>query len=363
MNGPFGNRVRMAQAVLLVVVILGALYVMDAVVGSGLVHPPYTVTVELEGSGGLYPGSVVSYRGNRVGKVTHLDLTRDGVRATAAIDSGTRIPTDTRAVVSNLSAVGEQRLDFRPRVDHGPWLHDGSVVAIRDTRLPLATSTFFLHAEKLTRQIHTSDVRTLSHELSVAFGDPDLDLRHVYARSDFTLRMLEDLEPRTMSLVDHGQVPLQTFSDEGPRLVRFSGDLAALTKALRQVNPDLAAVIAGSNQLVPELRGVLRENRVTLADLLGKGRVVSAIGADRQPALRTWLDYVPLQAKAMIMGTRDGSGRVILIPNPSKLCRYATHQRLPSDTSRRPPQRDGRCRVDDPLVQQRGGQYVPRPAG
>jgi hypothetical protein len=91
--------------------------------------------------------------------------------------------------------------------------------------------------------------------------------------------------------------------------------------------------------------------------------VVSAIGADRQPALRTWLDYVPLQAKSMIMGTRDGSGRVVLIPNPSKLCRYDTRERLPSDTSPRPPQRDGRCRKQDPLVQQRGGQYVPRPAG
>ena len=65
--------------------------------------------------------------------------------------------------------------------------------------------------------------------------------------------------------------------------------------------------------------------------------MVSEIGADRQPALMTWLDYVPLQAKAMIAGTRDGSGRVVLVPNPSKLCKYDTKQRLPTDTSKRPP--------------------------
>ena len=52
---------RTAQVLLLVVVILGALYVMDAVVGSGLIRRPYDVTVNLAGSGGLYPGAVVSY--------------------------------------------------------------------------------------------------------------------------------------------------------------------------------------------------------------------------------------------------------------------------------------------------------------
>ena len=52
----------------------------------------------------------------------------------------------------------------------------------------------------------------------------------------------------------------------------------------------------------------------------------------------TWLDYVPLQAKAMIAGTRDGSGRVVLVPNPSKLCKYDTKQRLPADTAEAAPQ-------------------------
>ncbi len=106
---------------------------------------------------------------------------------------------------------------------------------------------------------------------------------------------------------------------------------------------------------------MLAENRTTLTDLLGKGRTVAEIGADRQPALMTWLDYVPLQAKAMIAGTRDGSGRVVLVPNPSKLCKYDTKQRLPADTSAKPPNRSGNCTKVDPLIQQRGGQYVPKP--
>ncbi len=357
----FANRVRTAQILLLVVVIFGALYVMDAVVGSGLIRRPYEVTVDLQGSGGLYKGAVVSYRGNRIGKITDLDVTRTGVRAVASIQKGTRIPVDTEAVVSNLSAVGEQRLDFRPRVDHGPYLKAGSVVAEKDTGLPLATSTFFLHTKTLTDQIDVNDVRTISRELGVAFGDPDLDLRRLYDQGDQTLGTLERLQPATISLIERGQVPLQTVSDESGQFLEFSKDVQALTASLKQANPDVASLIRNGKVLVPQLRGVLGENATTLADLLGKGRVVSEIAADRQPALMTWLDYVPLQATSMIAGTRDGSGRVVLVPNPSKLCKYDTKQRLPNDTSKRPPARDGHCTKVDPLIQQRGAQYVPRP--
>lgn len=356
-----GNRVRTAQVLLLVVVILGALYVMDAVVGSGLVRRPFQVTVELAGSGGLYEGSVVSYRGNRVGKVTDLDVTATGVRATAAIDQGTRIPVDTEAVVSNLSAVGEQRLDFRPRVDHGPWLADASVVRRQDTGLPLSTAEFFTHAEQLTRRIDVDDVETVTRELGTAFGDPDLDLRRLYEQSDRTLGTFEQLTPATVELLERGQVPLQTLSDNGDQLIGFSRDVRALTAELRRAEPDTAALLDDGVVLVPQLRDLLAENKVTLANLLGNGRLVTEVAADRQPALMTWLDYVPLQAQAMIAGTADGAGRVVLVPNPSKLCKYDTPQRLPSETTRRAPARDGRCTVTDPLIQQRGAQYAPHP--
>ena len=237
----FRNRVRTAQILLLVVMILGALYVMDAVVGSGLVRRPYQVTVNLSGSGGLYPGAVVATAATD-GKVTDLDVTQDGVRAKAAIDKGTKIPVDSEAVVSNLSAVGEQRLDFRPRVNHGPWLEGGSVVAQKDTGLPLATSTFFLHTKTLTDQIDVNDVSTISGEFGKAFGDPDLDLRRLYDQGDQILGTLERLQPATISLIERGQVPLQTVSDNSDQLLQFSKDVEALTGSLKQANPDLASL-------------------------------------------------------------------------------------------------------------------------
>ena len=57
----------------------------------------YNVTVELPASGGLYPTSVVTYRGSEIGRVTSIDVTPDGVRAVLKLDSSTPVPSDVYA--------------------------------------------------------------------------------------------------------------------------------------------------------------------------------------------------------------------------------------------------------------------------
>src|ERR1700754_788900 len=59
----------------------------------------YTVTVDLPAAGGLYPTSVVTYRGTEIGRVKSVDVTRDGVRAVLNLNSGTAVPADVTAAV------------------------------------------------------------------------------------------------------------------------------------------------------------------------------------------------------------------------------------------------------------------------
>jgi phospholipid/cholesterol/gamma-HCH transport system substrate-binding protein len=54
----------------------------------------YTVTADLPASGGLYPTSVVTYRGTEIGRVKSIDVTRDGVRAVLTLNSDTPVPAD-----------------------------------------------------------------------------------------------------------------------------------------------------------------------------------------------------------------------------------------------------------------------------
>src|SRR6478735_5031449 len=74
-----------------------------------------TVTLELPASGGLYRFSNVTYRGFQIGKVTAVDPSIDGARATLSLQTSPRIPTDLQAQVRSISAAGEQYVDLRPR--------------------------------------------------------------------------------------------------------------------------------------------------------------------------------------------------------------------------------------------------------
>jgi hypothetical protein len=65
----------------------------------------YSVDAHFVDSGGIFTGAEVTYRGVRVGQVSAMHLTRDGVDVVMAIDKGNdTIPRETRALVGNKSA-------------------------------------------------------------------------------------------------------------------------------------------------------------------------------------------------------------------------------------------------------------------
>jgi phospholipid/cholesterol/gamma-HCH transport system substrate-binding protein len=60
----------------------------------------YTVHAQFAQSGGIFTGAEVTYRGVRIGQVSDMKLTRDGVDVVLNIDkSEDRIPADTLALV------------------------------------------------------------------------------------------------------------------------------------------------------------------------------------------------------------------------------------------------------------------------
>ena len=69
--------------------------------------------------------NLLAYQG-AVGEVGALRLTDDGMEADLVIDDDAPpIPANSRAVVANRSAVGEQYVDLQPLSDGGPYLTDG----------------------------------------------------------------------------------------------------------------------------------------------------------------------------------------------------------------------------------------------
>ncbi|MGK8511159.1 MlaD family protein [Nocardia asiatica] len=106
----FGSKIFLSNLGLVLVLLVGAAYLMVNVMRVNPLRSDYTVTVNLDRSGGLQPGNDVTLRGWRIGKVTSIELTDRGqaIAATAQIESKYKIPVDTRIAVQALSGAGEQ---------------------------------------------------------------------------------------------------------------------------------------------------------------------------------------------------------------------------------------------------------------
>lgn len=107
------------------VVVLGWYYLrIPSLAGIGR----YTLYAELPQSGGLYRTANVTYRGITIGKVTGVEPTERGARATMSIEDGYRIPADAAAHVHSVSAVGEQYVDLVSTAGREPYLADGQTI-------------------------------------------------------------------------------------------------------------------------------------------------------------------------------------------------------------------------------------------
>ena len=213
------RRVRVAQVLLIAIVVAGSVYVADTVVGGGMFRDPYRVTMNLAEAGGLHERSTVNYRGQRIGTVTDVRLSRDGVVAELAIDEGVRVPRDSEFLVSNLSAVGEQYVDIRPRTDSGPWLEDGSTVAEEETRTPVPVHQVVGDTQRLLERVDVRDLETISREADLAFGDASTDLRRTSLELERSFALLRELQPDLLTLVERGETPLRTGVDKEGELL------------------------------------------------------------------------------------------------------------------------------------------------
>lgn len=128
----------------------------------------YTVKVDLPASGGLYPTSVVNYRGSEVGSVKSVDITQNGVQAVLSMKSDIAIPSNVTAAVHSRSAIGEQFLELTPHSGSGPMLRDGDVIAVGKTQIPVDIGSLLDTTNKALQAIPQDNLHTVVDEASKA---------------------------------------------------------------------------------------------------------------------------------------------------------------------------------------------------
>jgi phospholipid/cholesterol/gamma-HCH transport system substrate-binding protein len=331
----------------------------------------YTVVAHFQDSGGMYAGGLVSYRGVRVGQVKKLVLTSDGVDAYLDIDHGWdgKIPADTLAVVGNRSAVGEQYVDLQPQTDEAPYLHDGSQIAVADTRTPLPTQKLLADISTTVESVNRKSLRTTVDELGQAFGGTGQDLQQIIDTGTTFIHAANRNFDVTTALIRNSNTVLHGQIASADAIRSFARDLRLFSGTLAGHDRDLRRVIDSGSVTATQLRTFLEDNQVHLASLINNLVTTGDIVVKHLPGLRQVLVLYPyvveggftVVSKSPETGLYDAHFGMVLTNDP-QVCHngyQSTDTRAPQDGSNRPMNVNAHCAEPATQSDPRGAQNAP----
>ncbi len=358
-----GVKIRLIAFVLLSAV--GITYVtatylglVDRLTGSGI-----AVTAKLPASGGLFEGSEVTYRGVKIGTVGSMTPTKDGVTLELKLEEDTELPTDSTMHVHNLSAVGEQYLDFEPPDDEPPYAEDGTVFEGTDDSLPVDEGDLLVDLDDFVGSVDHRSLQVTVRELGLLFGDTGRELQQLLDSGSQFVAEASAHTDETIALLENGLTVLRTQRDQKENIRSFADDLNTLTTALRQSDGDLRGVLDGTPGVAREFQALLEELEPTLPVLLGNLISVNQVMVTNLAGLEQLLvTYPPVIAGGPTGSTRDGWGHVTLqfdysVPPCTEGYKPEGEWRSPHDLTDAPIY-PAECKSGQPYVM-RGPKYAP----
>lgn len=223
---------------LIVLITLGWHYLrLPALAGVGR----YTLYAELPNSGGLYATANVTYRGSAIGKVTAVEATRHGARATMSIDSRYKVPVDATANVHSVSAVGEQYLDLVSASRPGQYLSNGQVIV--NSTVPADIGPVLDATNRALAALPNDKISTLLIETSRAVGGSGPALRRLADSTQSVVKAINDNLKSIDDLIDNATPILDSQVASGDDIDTWSRNLDVIAAQTAQRDQDFRAIL------------------------------------------------------------------------------------------------------------------------
>ncbi|HSV41262.1 MAG TPA: MlaD family protein [Nocardioidaceae bacterium] len=357
--------VRNRLVVFVILAAVGVIYIsasylglVDRVLGRG-----FTVTAQLPGTGGLYEGGQVTYRGVAIGEVTRMTPTEDGVDIELGLEEGTELPLDAPMFVHNGSAVGEQYLDFEPRSDDGPYAEEGAVLKAGADSLPVDEADLIVTMDRFVRSVDTDKLSTVIGELGQMFYNTGRPLQDIIDGANRLITAADAHRAETISLLGRGRTVLRTQAANADNIKAFADGLNTFTRALSDSDRNVRVLLQGGPSALKQVELLLEGLKPTLPVFLGNLVTVNQVTTVRLPALEQLLvTYPALIAGGFDGTTRDGYGHVHLEFTQEPACTEGylpqSRWRPGSDLSDGTPYLQAHCASPAPY-NMRGSKYAP----
>lgn len=251
------------------------------------------VTLELPATGGLYRFSNVTYRGVQIGKVTSIELIRNGVKATLSLATSPKVPADLVAEVRSVSAVGEQYVDLRPRTKSPPYLHDGSVIARRDTRMPQPVGPMVDKLSALINSIPKDKLGELLDQSFTAFNGSGYDLSTLADSSSRITADLNGVAGNASTLFEDTRPLLDSQAETVDAIRQWTRSLAGITDQLVINDPQVRTLLQNGPGAADEVSRLLDQVKPTLPVLLANLTTIGQVGVVYHASLEQLLVILP----------------------------------------------------------------------
>jgi phospholipid/cholesterol/gamma-HCH transport system substrate-binding protein len=268
-----------------------------SVMAFGFIHVPallgigrYTVTVDLPATGGLYPTSVVSYRGTEIGRVKSVDVTRDGVQAVLTLNSEIKVPSDVTAAVHSRSAVGEQFIELtpKPNTDARP-LGDGDVIGVGSVQIPADIGSLLDETNTALKAIPQDNLKTVVDEAAKAVGGLGPELSRIVDGSTSLAIEAGKTKDSFTTLIDQFPAVANSQVQTSDSIATWAHHMASITDQLKAQDPAFADLLQKGGPALNEGKALFDRVApalpVLLANMVSLGQIAVTYRSDIEQLL------------------------------------------------------------------------------
>ncbi|MCP9271511.1 MCE family protein [Mycolicibacterium arenosum] len=294
--------IRLPRTVWTQLVILAAVTVIAVgIMAFGFINVPaligigrYHVTVDLPATGGLYPTSVVTYRGTEIGRVESVDVTATGARAELKLNSDTPIPADVEAAVHSRSAVGEQFLELTPKGDDGGrMLADGDTIAAANVTVPADIGSLLDATNTALKAIPQDNLKTVVDEAATAVAGLGPELSRIIDGSTSLAIQAGEKKDSITQLIDQAPAVLESQVRTSDSIATWAQRLASITGQLAAQDPAFADLLRKGAPALNEGRALLDRVAPALPVLLANMVSLGDIAVTYRPNIEQLLVLFP----------------------------------------------------------------------
>lgn len=349
---------------IIALLVLGVYYLrLPSVMGIGQYH----LNAELPRSGGLYATANVTYRGSQIGKVTSVEPTEHGARATMRIDSDIKIPADATANVHSVSAIGEQYLDIvSSDSTTDKYLSDGDTIT--KSSVPSEVGPALDAANKSLAVLPKEKIDSLLTETSEAVGGLGPALQRLVDSTTAIASDFKDNLGPVNDVIENSTPILNSQVESGDAISQWAANLNTITSQTAEQDQALRSGLQQAAPTADQLNAVFGDVREALPQTLANIAIVADLLKRYHKGLEQALVVLPQGAtiaQAATIFPGEGLLHFGLSINQPPACLTgflpASEWRSPADTTTKPLPDGLYCKIpkDTPANVVRGARNYP----